>query len=262
MVMAVRVAALYRSPVKSLAMERIDRARVEKAGIEGDRAFFIVNGDGGLVTQREAPTLVQVHARYDVAAQHLELRFRSGVVATDRVRTAGRVAALFFGEREVVGELVAGPFSDALSRFAGRPLRLVKAPPGSAFDGFPISICSQASGAALASAAGIDHVDLRRFRQNVIIEGVQAHEEDEWIGGQARIGATLVLNMKMRDFRCVITTHDPDTGDTDMNTLKLIASYRTDQPSEVNFGVYATVRVAGEIAVGDAVSPQTETVPA
>ncbi len=40
-----------------------------------------------------------------------------------------------------------------------------------------------------------------------------------------------------------------------MNTLKIIASYRTDQPKEVNFGVYCTVVQPGEAAVGDEVAP-------
>jgi hypothetical protein len=35
----------------------------------------------------------------------------------------------------------------------------------------------------------------------------------------------------------------------------MIADYRTDQPKEVNFGVYGTVAQPGEIAVGDEVVP-------
>jgi uncharacterized protein YcbX len=40
-----------------------------------------------------------------------------------------------------------------------------------------------------------------------------------------------------------------------MDTLKIIASYRTDQPKEVNFGVYCTVIEAGGASVGDEVVP-------
>ena len=52
-----------------------------------------------------------------------------------------------------------------------------------------------------------------------------------------------------------MTTHSPETGEADMDTLKIIASYRTDQPKEVNFGVYCTVAEPGEAAVGDEVVP-------
>lgn len=40
-----------------------------------------------------------------------------------------------------------------------------------------------------------------------------------------------------------------------MDTLKIISSYRTDQPKQVNFGVYCTVAEPGEVAVGDEVAP-------
>ena len=80
--------------------------------------------------------------------------------------------------------------------------------------------------------------------------------EDEWLENEVRAGGA-VLRVKMRDPRCAITTHSPDTGEIDMNTLKIIASYRTDQPKEANFGVYCTVVQAGDIAIGDEVSPVT-----
>ena len=62
-------------------------------------------------------------------------------------------------------------------------------------------------------------------------------------------------NVRMRDERCVVTTLDPITGIKDFNTLRMIADYRTDQPKEVNFGVYGTVVQPGEITVGDEVVP-------
>ena len=69
-----------------------------------------------------------------------------------------------------------------------------------------------------------------------------------------RVGAAL-LRVQMPDPRCVITTSSPDTGEVDMDTLNLIASYRTDQTKQVNFGVYCTVAEPGEAAVGDEVVP-------
>jgi uncharacterized protein YcbX len=58
----------------------------------------------------------------------------------------------------------------------------------------------------------------------------------------------------MQDERCVVTTRNPDTGEHEMNTLKMIASYRTDQPKQVTFGVYFYVKEPGSIAVGDTLS--------
>jgi uncharacterized protein YcbX len=52
----------------------------------------------------------------------------------------------------------------------------------------------------------------------------------------------------------VVTTHNPDTGAADFDTLGHITRRRQDQPKQVNFGMYATVDRPGEVAVGDAVS--------
>jgi hypothetical protein len=184
----------------------------------------------------------------------LELTFPDGRVVSGVPELGEPISVPFFGEHPVEGSVARGEWNDALSEFVGQPLRLVKAQrAGSSFDGFPLSMCSKASLDALAAAAGQETVDGRRFRQNIYISGASAHEEDDWIGREVRVGKAL-LRVKMRDSRCVMTTQSPETGQPDMDTLKLIASYRTDQPKEVNFGVYCTVAEPGEATLGDEVS--------
>ena len=190
-----------------------------------------------------------------MAQGRLRLTLPGGRVIEGAPEPGDKVSVAFFAERPVEGRIVRGEWSEALSEFAGQQLQLVKAEkPGSSFDGFPLSLCSTASLEALARAAGRPSVDGRRFRQNIYISGASPHEEDEWIGREVRVGRALV-RLKMPDSRCVVTTRSPETGETDLNTLKIIASYRTDQPKEVNFGVYCTVVEPGEAAAGDEVRP-------
>jgi uncharacterized protein YcbX len=87
------------------------------------------------------------------------------------------------------------------------------------------------------------------------IDGVEAHEEDEWLGTQVRVGdAVLLLNGDVG--RCVVTSHDPDTGVTDFDTLATLARYRREGRNEpLPFGVYGAVAVPGTVRVGDAVTP-------
>lgn len=252
--MTARIEQIFIAPVKSLGLAALTRARLTKAGIAGDRAFYIIDADGKLVTQRQHGALVQVGATHNAASGTLSLTFPDGRVAAGVPEAQGRVTTPFFGARTVEGELAPGEWDEALSAFAGQPLRLVRAAPGASFDAFPVSLCSAASLQALARAAGADAVDGRRFRQNLYVSGTAAHGEDDWLGSEVRAGAA-VLRVKMRDPRCVMTTHNPDTGATDLNTLKIIASYRTDQPKEANFGVYCTVTQAGEVAIGDEIAP-------
>ncbi len=253
--MMIRIERMYTSPVKALALTEVPRALLDKPGIAGDRAFFIVDSDGQLFTQRECGPLVQIKASYDPAADTLELRFPDGTSLSGVPELGGVVSTRFFGERPVEGHVVGGEWNDALSEFTKQPLRLVKAErAGASFDGFPLSLCSMASLDALAAAAGQEAVDGRRFRQNIYVSGATPHQEDDWLGREVRVGKAL-LRVKMQDSRCVVTTQSPETGEPDMNTLKIIASYRTDQPKEVNFGVYCTVAEPGEAAVGDEVVP-------
>jgi uncharacterized protein YcbX len=85
------------------------------------------------------------------------------------------------------------------------------------------------------------------------IDGVAAHAEDEWIGQAVRIGdATVKFNGDVG--RCVVTTHDPDTGVSTVDTLKALAHYRREGRKEpLPFGVYGSVLVAGRVRVGDPV---------
>ncbi len=86
------------------------------------------------------------------------------------------------------------------------------------------------------------------------IDGVAAHEEDEWIGSAVRLGdATIRVNGDVG--RCVVTSYDPDRGVTDLDTLGTLARYRREGVAEpLPFGVYASVVEPGRVRVGDAVS--------
>ena len=251
----IRVDRIYIAPVKALALTEMPRAYLDKPGIAGDRAFFIVTADGRLFTQRDYGPLVQIRAGYDVSRGELEIAFPDGRLLKGVPELGEAASTPFWSERPVEGHVVRGEWNDALSEFARQSLRLVKATrPGSSFDGFPLSLCSTASLQALAEAAGHETIDGRRFRQNIYVSGTSPHEEDGWIGREIRVGQA-VLRVKVRDSRCAVTTHSPETGEIDMNTLKIIASYRTDQPKEVNFGVYCTVVQPSEAAAGDEVVP-------
>jgi uncharacterized protein YcbX len=253
--MTIRIESMYVSPVKSLRLASIERARLEKPGIAGDRAFHIIDERGKLFTQRECTKFTLVNAAYDVARDELRLEFPDGTKVERAVELGGPTETKFWAGRIVPGRIVEGGFGEALSEFAGQTLRIVKPDDrGASFDGFPISMCSTDSLDALARAAGRDNVDGRRFRQNIYVSGVEPHGEDAWIGETVRVGDA-VLRVKMRDERCVMTQHGPDTGEQDLDTLKLIASYRTDRPKEVEFGVYCTVVEEGAVAVGDEVTP-------
>ncbi len=155
------------------------------------------------------------------------------------------------------GRLVAGPWSEAISNFAGQPLRLVEAGDEGAVDrgaSGAASLISRASLSRLAEEGGCGGVDVRRFRMLIEIDGVQAHAEDAWVGTAVRVGEAL-LRFEGHVGRCLITSRDPDTGVVDLPTLDILREYRgglgTTEP--LAFGVYGRVLEPGRIRVGDPV---------
>ena len=87
------------------------------------------------------------------------------------------------------------------------------------------------------------------------IEGVAAHAEDRWVGRRVRVGESL-LTMHGHVGRCLITTRDPDTAETDLPTLDVLRSYRGGETSTepLPFGIYGEVLEGGVVRLGDPVS--------
>jgi uncharacterized protein YcbX len=251
--MPVTVEAIWLAPVKSLALQRVERAQLTVHGIRGDRAFFLVDERGRIATQREHPALTQVYALYDPDRGELAIRLPGGETASAVVQDAGALTAVFSG-RQVRGVLVRGPWEAALSRFIGAPLLFVRATGGDAFDDSPLSLCSRASLDPVRDGvpAGVTF-DERRFRQNLLLAGCAPFEEESWIGRRVTIGAAAAAVPRKLDTRCVITTHDPDSGEADFDTLGHIASRHGDRPEQVTFGVYASVVTPGDVRVCDTV---------
>ena len=54
-----------------------------------------------------------------------------------------------------------------------------------------------------------------------------------------------------------MTTRDPDTGETDLDTLRLIKGYRgVSARQTIDFGVYGEIVEPGTVRVGDTVEPE------
>jgi uncharacterized protein len=172
-----------------------------------------------------------------------------------------QVETLFYG-RTVVGRLVEGPWSEALSELAGKPLRLVRTEhEGEGLDRGAragATLVSTASLEALGAAAGTaDPVDGRRFRMTIGVAGVEAHAEDGWLGRRVRAGGA-VLEVRGNVGRCVVTKTHPETGVRDLDTLDAIAAYREAVPTSepLPFGVWCEVVEPGPVALGDPVEPE------
>lgn len=245
------------TPVKGLGLNHPAAVDVTATGVPGDRRFAVVDAEGRMVNGKQLGELVRVHALWNETPETLVLVFPDGARVGGEVRLGGDVAAVFHGKVRP-SRLVLGDYAQALSDAFGRDLRLVQVPDTGAIDRpgvGSVSLQSAAALLALAHAMGErDAVDGRRFRMTFTLAGAGAHAEDAWIGRRVRIGGAVVVP-EGHVGRCVVTTQNPDTGLSDLDTLKTIAQYRGDAPTtaKLAFGVHGRVVVPGRVAVGDAV---------
>jgi hypothetical protein len=251
------VARISISPVKGLALVDVDAVELEHTGAAANRRFHIVDADGRRYNQLRNGALVQIRQEYD--GERLALRFPDGTTAEGTIAQGAELTTDFYGRR-VDGHLVEGPWSDALSQWAGRPLRLVQSAPGAAVDRGRghVSMVSRASLEELGRQGGQGGpVDGRRFRMLFELDECKPHEEDTWAKRHVRIGDAVVY-VRGDVGRCAITTQNPDTGVPDFDTLRTLNTYRPETANEkgkkhLPFGVYGEVVEPGNVAVGDPV---------
>jgi MOSC domain-containing protein len=253
--MPITVSGLVTTPVKGTRVREVPEIELGERGARGDRAFYIIDERDRMVNGKNFKHLQTVVADYNPAAEALTVAFPDGSEAAGEVTYDGTITTSFFNHPKEA-RVVRGPWNDALSAFFGQPLRLVGT--ASAVDRGKhgaISVMSRASLRHLSAIAERAGVNGRRFRMLIEVDGIEAHEEDGWVGRRVRIGSALVRGCGHVG-RCVITTRDPDTAEGDLDTLKLLATYRpkigTTEP--LAFGIYGEVLEGGPVRVGDPVT--------
>lgn len=247
------VSRLSIAPVKSLALLHPDEILLTEHGVAEDRRFYLVDETGRLIDGLVIGELVSVRAWTDPDGAVLRLTMPDGRIIEAEVRPGEAITTAVYG-RTAASHLVEGPWAAALSELFGRALRLARTDrPGGTRQRNPASIVTDGSLARLGDQRGVGPVDGRRFRMLIELTGGAEHEEDGWIGRLLRIGDA-VLSVTKPDARCAMTTHDPDTGARDLDTLRAIREYRgLREGRHLDMGVLAEVERPGRIRLGDEV---------
>ena len=250
-----RVAWISLAPVKATAVRLVDEIELLENGLAGDRRFYLVSETGRLINNKDCGPLQLVRAEYDERVDVLVLHMPDGTVVSSPVERGEEVETRFHS-RPRTARLVRGPWAEAVSRLVGEQVRLVEPGDGAADRGRggAATLLGTASLAALAAVLGREQVDERRFRMNIGIDGLEAHAEDGWLGRRVAVGAAVVVP-RGNVGRCVVTTQSPETGRTDLATLKALAAYRgtVETTEPLPFGVHAAVVEPGRVRVGDLV---------
>ena len=255
--MEARVVRISIAPVKSLGLVHPEHVDLRSDGVQGDRRFWLVDADGRLFNNKRNGPMTAIRPSWDEGTRQLSLGFPDGSVVSGTVELGEPVAAELYGLPHPSHRVI-GPWEEAISASVGRPLTLLwsdRHATDRGAGGGTVSLVSRGSLERLREEAGVDApIDGRRFRMMFEIDGVAPHAEDEWIGETVELGAArIVVNGDVG--RCVVTSHDPDRGVADFDTLGTLALYRREGRTEpLPFGVYGAVTTPGRVRVGDPVA--------
>jgi len=269
-------------PIKSCAGIALSEATLTEAGLVsggiGNREWMVVDGDGDFLTQREHPRMATIVPR--LRGEVLEL-YAPGMprldIPLDRPAPEGaRTIAVRVWKDTVDAYDCDEPTANWFSSALGTPCRLARFHPAARriasldwtggveapvlfADGFPLLVISQASLDDLngrMGAAGRAPLPMDRFRPSLVIDGVEAFDED--YAAAIRIGAALIRPVKPCP-RCPIPSVDQATGVVGPDPLDILRSYRVNQKvgGGIAFGMNAIVadgagqrlRVGQEVAL-------------
>ena len=241
--MTATLAHIWRHPIKGIGSEALQEVGLTPdEAVVGDRKFALLNA-GGENTDAWQPrrNFVQVASGPSLAAVRANST-KDGVVLTHPDRDP----------IEIRPETDAGE----LSQWVGDlwpdknhpPVRLVEGPKQGMTD-VPfasVSIGNLASLRALSQKAGTD-IDMRRFRINLWLDGLAPWEEIDLLSRETLTIGSATLTPVEPIERCRAPDASPTSGLRDIGMLQTLR----DGWETRDFGIYATVSVAGRVQVGD-----------
>lgn len=270
---------LWVYPVKSCAGISLRECELTDTGLLYDRAWMVVDSEGEFVSQRELPRMALV--RPQIRFSEVILRAPGMLALHLSVGTVEEPVRVRIWDEEVpafdMGAVAAQWFTDLL----GQPLRLVRFDPehrrlsntkwtqgaealNQFSDGYPVLLAGTASldllNARLA-AKGQAAVGIERFRPNIVLEGLEAHDEDRLdvlriAAGEGEVRLRAVKPCS----RCPIPDIDPATAQVDPVVTDTLQGYRRSAVLDgaIAFGMNAivvdgidrTLRVGQAVAAG------------
>ena len=266
-----RIARMFVYPIKSCAGIELPEVLLTETGLEFDRAWMVVDAQGVFVTQRELPRMALVRPQLKVYDMVLRAPGMLALhVALDTVEEPVEVTVWDDRVKAYdMGAIAAQWFSDFLNteRPTGVPeqrYRLVRFDPeqkrlsnkrwtggldaeNQFSDGYPVLVLSQASldglNARLA-ADGHAPVGIERFRPNIVLEGVEAHDEDRLdVLEIATTEGPAQLKLVKPCPRCPIPDIDPATALSSPEVGDALRRYRSVEVvhGAIAFGMNAIV---------------------
>ena len=263
---ALKVASIWRYPVKSMMGEELNACEVTEKGLLGDRAYGVIDNETGKLANAKNPKKWPNMFRY--RAQFIEPPEKEGATPPVRITLPdGRSMVSTDGEKNEMlsnslkRNVQLSTVSSSDVQFEGYiPEEIYEldnkgtvftrtSPKDTFFDIDMVHIVTTSTINYLRKLAPDSRIEPRRFRPNLIIEvpDTEAFIENQWVGKTLTIG-DVQLKISQETKRCIMTTLAQGDLPKDPNVLRTIV-----RKNAGSFGVYASVVKPGKVNVGDSV---------
>jgi uncharacterized protein YcbX len=252
----------------------VSEAVVEEKGFRYDRRYMLVSPQGKFITQRSCHQMALIDvALTDDSIRVWHRHFPDDVFTLpldpqrDSLPESSIILVDIWDSHNVPAQTLSTKADFWFSQVMGQECHLVFMPEAtrreidtkyaqngeavSFADGYPYLIISQGSLDDLNSRL-TEPITMTRFRPNLVVSDCAAYDEDTWLDFQ--LGGIPFYGPKPCA-RCVLTTIDPNTGQTGKEPLRTLTSYRN-RNNKILFGQNAIAKSTGVLRVGDTVTVQ------
>ena len=123
-----RVSALSLTAVKATQLRLVESILLQDGGARGDRAFFLIDDRDRMINGKHFARLHSVVADWNEDDRRLSFSFPDREPVSAVVGSGASITASFFSGA-AVGEVLHGPWSEALSSYLGGSVRVVRVIP-------------------------------------------------------------------------------------------------------------------------------------
>lgn len=253
---------IYLYPIKSTQSYEASQALVLPHGLNFDREFMLTETDGSFITARKEAELYHFYAFPIPLGLYIRYKNHSSIQIHyqdfQEIQSCDVWGNQFpsFVAKETINQW----FSEKLGRevqlrwLGENSQRKIKRYPSQSLsfaDGYPLLLTTEMSFNAVQQSCPSEILPTQ-FRPNLIIDGINAFEEQQW--DHIQIGEVKFLHTKPCE-RCILTTRNPETNHTDpkMEPFRTLKKINTNEQGAPLFGINLIPLNTGTIKVGDQV---------
>jgi uncharacterized protein YcbX len=261
----ITVSQLWTYPFKSGKGVSLTSAQLDSEGMCDDRCLVALDTNGIFITARRYSQLLQLSCTKNSRGWLLQHPSQDSPCQINQPVPERAIAGTLW--KDALNALDAGDEAAAwLSDLLKKKIRIAVWKKQSRYsnkyqletsfaDASPLLVTTQASIQQVCKWAHIEP-DVRRFRPNIVLAGVEAFAEDGWRKLQI---ANLTLELLDTCARCILTTKQPDTGEShaEKQPIKALMENHVNDAGHPIFGVNATMLNSARnsvISVGDEVT--------